>query len=74
MIKLSHYVNPVNSIVWCIEMQYTDENNKPVFKAYYEPDTISIIQTDEWKEQQKENTGQNIACIYIQEMPDEEMQ
>lgn len=71
MIKLSHYVNPVNSIVWCIEVEYTNENKKPIFKACYDEFTIELIQSEQWKNQLKENIGQNIACIYIEELPDE---
>lgn len=70
MIKLTQYINPVDSAVWCVTVEYTDENNKPVFTALYDIQDIAIALSDEYKEQLKEQTGQNIATVYISEEPD----
>lgn len=68
MIKITVY--QWQSTVHCLTVEYTSEENKPVFKAYYDDFTIGLILSSQWQGQLKENTGQNIALIYIEEKPD----
>lgn len=71
MIKLTHYINPANNQLWSVSIEYINEENKPVFKAYYDEFTINLTQSTEWQNELKDNTGQNIAFIYINENPDD---
>jgi hypothetical protein len=56
--------------IHCVTVEYLSEENNPVFKAYYDEFTIGLILSEQWQDQLKENTGQNIALIRCEEMPD----
>lgn len=71
MLKLTRYIDPASNMVWCITMEFIDENNKPVFKAYYDAELIREFSSNEWCEQFRENQGMNVCHIYINESPDE---
>jgi hypothetical protein len=69
MVKINQFIAPSNGAVWCISVEYVNAENKPVYKAYYDAFTIELIQSEQWREQLKENTGQNIALITVSEEP-----
>lgn len=56
--------------IHCITVEYVSEESKPVFKAYYDEFAIGLILSSQWQDQLRDNTGQNIALIYIDEMPE----
>ena len=67
MIKITKYID--SGIVHCVTIEFTD-NAKPEFKAYYSEFEINLMLDSEQHEKIKENYGQNICLISIEETPE----
>ena len=69
MVKISQFVSPSNGNIWCITLEWTDENNKPHFHSEECLTHINNILSVDALEALKESTGQNIAMLINSEEP-----
>lgn len=69
MIKINQFVAPSNGNVWCITLEWTDDNAMPHFHSEECSIRINNILSAEALDALKETVGQNIALITISEEP-----
>ena len=69
MIKINQFVSPSNGSIWCVTLEWTDDNGKPRFHSEECPTRINNILSRDALDALKETTGQNIAMIINSEEP-----